>query len=188
MSHLRSARIGHSTAIVGICVSIAVASARGQTGRPSATALEMAAYRAIGAKHSDPSIRNADRLLTAMSNETILAHSSMAASTDQTGCGDEWSVVSTQTEGGLDYRYGDSNPAPVADPSLDHDPSDRELVFLASTAIECAQPRPPQTSGLFGTIRSVWRVSAATFATGLGGDCERSTPTPSLLSCRDSLA
>ena len=33
-----------------------------QTGRPSATALEMTAYRALGAKHPDPSIRNADRL------------------------------------------------------------------------------------------------------------------------------
>ena len=33
-----------------------------QTGKPSATALEMTAYRAIGAKHADASIRNGDYL------------------------------------------------------------------------------------------------------------------------------
>ena len=33
-----------------------------QSGRPSATALEAAAYRALGSKHPDPAIRNADVL------------------------------------------------------------------------------------------------------------------------------
>ncbi len=33
-----------------------------QSGRPSATALEVTAYRAIGAKHPDPAVRNADVL------------------------------------------------------------------------------------------------------------------------------
>jgi methyltransferase (TIGR00027 family) len=41
---------------------VAAAGPAAQTGRPSATALEMTAYRALGAKHPDPSIRNADRL------------------------------------------------------------------------------------------------------------------------------
>jgi methyltransferase (TIGR00027 family) len=33
-----------------------------QSGRPSATALEVTAYRAIGARHPDPAVRNADVL------------------------------------------------------------------------------------------------------------------------------
>jgi hypothetical protein len=33
-----------------------------QSERPSATALEAAAYRVLGAKHPDPAIRNADVL------------------------------------------------------------------------------------------------------------------------------
>ena len=41
---------------------LAGASGTSQSGRPSATALEVTAYRAIGAKHPDPAIRNADVL------------------------------------------------------------------------------------------------------------------------------
>lgn len=48
-------------AMVAIGV-IADASGSSQSGRPSATALEVTAYRAIGAKHPDPAIRNADVL------------------------------------------------------------------------------------------------------------------------------
>ena len=48
--------------ILLICGMVAAAVPAAQTGRPSATALEMTAYRALGAKHPDPSIRNADRL------------------------------------------------------------------------------------------------------------------------------
>ena len=48
--------------ILLICGMVAAAVPVAQTGRPSATALEMTAYRALGAKHPDPSIRNADRL------------------------------------------------------------------------------------------------------------------------------
>ncbi len=62
MSHVTPPGRGSAKAIAAICVLIAVASPGAQAGRPSATALEMAAYRAIGAKHSDPSIRNGDRL------------------------------------------------------------------------------------------------------------------------------
>ena len=45
-----------------ICAMAAAPVPAAQTGRPSATALEVTAYRALGAKHPDPSIRNADRL------------------------------------------------------------------------------------------------------------------------------
>jgi methyltransferase (TIGR00027 family) len=45
-----------------ILVICEIAAAAAQTGRPSATALEMTAYRALGAKHPNPAIRNADRL------------------------------------------------------------------------------------------------------------------------------
>ena len=41
---------------------VAGASGTAQSGRPSATALEVTAYRAIGARHPDPAIRNADVL------------------------------------------------------------------------------------------------------------------------------
>lgn len=43
---------------IGAAATTAIDAAQG--GRPSVTALEVAAYRAIGAKHPDPSIRNAD--------------------------------------------------------------------------------------------------------------------------------
>jgi hypothetical protein len=33
-----------------------------EPGKPAATALETAAYRAIGARHPDPAIRNGDNL------------------------------------------------------------------------------------------------------------------------------
>ena len=48
--------------ILLICGMVAAAVPVAQTGRPSATALEMTAYRAIGAKHPDASIRNGDYL------------------------------------------------------------------------------------------------------------------------------
>lgn len=48
--------------ILLICGIAAAAMPAAQTGRPSATALEMTAYRALGAKHPNPTIRNADRL------------------------------------------------------------------------------------------------------------------------------
>ena len=48
--------------ILLICGMVTAVVPAAQTGRPSATALEMTAYRALGAKHPDPSIRNADRL------------------------------------------------------------------------------------------------------------------------------
>jgi methyltransferase (TIGR00027 family) len=51
------------TAIVAVIGGLAAAViCTAQTGRPSATALEMTAYRAIGAKHPDASIRNGDQL------------------------------------------------------------------------------------------------------------------------------
>jgi methyltransferase (TIGR00027 family) len=62
MLRVTPARRGHSVTVAGICLLIAAASASAQTGRPSSTALEVAAYRAIGAKHPDPSVRNGDRL------------------------------------------------------------------------------------------------------------------------------
>jgi methyltransferase (TIGR00027 family) len=48
-----------STLALAISATVAMIAAA-QGGRPSVTALEVAAYRAIGAKHPDPSIRNAD--------------------------------------------------------------------------------------------------------------------------------
>jgi methyltransferase (TIGR00027 family) len=47
---------------MAIAVAAVTANASAQTGRPSVTALEVAAYRAIGAKHPDPAIRNEDRV------------------------------------------------------------------------------------------------------------------------------
>lgn len=52
----------HRPIILLICGIAAAAVPAAQTGRPSATALEMTAYRALGAKHPDPAIRNADHL------------------------------------------------------------------------------------------------------------------------------
>jgi hypothetical protein len=43
--------------VVGVAATVLVGAAQ---DRPSVTALEVAAYRAIGAKHPDPSIRNGD--------------------------------------------------------------------------------------------------------------------------------
>ena len=48
--------------VAGLGVLTAGLAANAQSGRPSATALETTAYRAIGAKHPDPAIRNADVL------------------------------------------------------------------------------------------------------------------------------
>lgn len=50
------------TPAVTACCGIVSAHLVAQAGRPSATALEMTAYRAIGAKHPDASIRNGDLL------------------------------------------------------------------------------------------------------------------------------
>ena len=44
------------------CGMVAAAVLSAQTGRPSLTALEMTAYRGLGAKHPDPAIRNSDHL------------------------------------------------------------------------------------------------------------------------------
>jgi methyltransferase (TIGR00027 family) len=52
----------HRPIILLICGIAAAAVPAAQTGSPSATALEMTAYRALGAKHPDPAIRNADHL------------------------------------------------------------------------------------------------------------------------------
>jgi methyltransferase (TIGR00027 family) len=50
--------------VIAIATGLALTMAGGvaQSGRPSVTALEVAAYRAIGAKHPDSSIRNDDRI------------------------------------------------------------------------------------------------------------------------------
>ena len=60
-------RVGlpHERAIasaIGVAASVLISAAQ---DRPSVTALEVAAYRAIGAKHPDPSIRNADQVADA---------------------------------------------------------------------------------------------------------------------------
>ena len=56
-------RIRGWTAIVAVISGVAATViCTAQAGRPSATALEMTAYRAIGAKHPDASIRNGDQL------------------------------------------------------------------------------------------------------------------------------
>ncbi len=56
-------RTRHRTAVVVVIGGMAAAViCMAQAGRPSATALEMTAYRAIGAKHPDDSIRNGDQL------------------------------------------------------------------------------------------------------------------------------
>jgi hypothetical protein len=46
--------------LVVMLVSIRTAIGTAQSERPSATALEAAAYRVLGSKHPDPAIRNAD--------------------------------------------------------------------------------------------------------------------------------
>jgi methyltransferase (TIGR00027 family) len=48
--------------VVSALVTAAAIAASAQMARPSVTALEVAAYRAIGAKHRDASIRNDDRI------------------------------------------------------------------------------------------------------------------------------
>jgi len=60
MSH--PARRGGLRTAIAIVAATFAAIGSAQTGRPSATALEAAAYRAIGARHPDPSIRNDDHL------------------------------------------------------------------------------------------------------------------------------
>jgi methyltransferase (TIGR00027 family) len=61
---LHTTRQARPRTTIAIAIGAAAAAAIGtaQTGRPSATALEVAAYRAIGARHPDPSIRNGDQL------------------------------------------------------------------------------------------------------------------------------
>lgn len=54
-------RCGFVAATV-IAAAAAMTTAVAQAGRPSVTALEAAVYRAVGARHPDPSIRNDDRL------------------------------------------------------------------------------------------------------------------------------
>jgi methyltransferase (TIGR00027 family) len=62
MAHsIREIQSGTAIAVV-ICGLAGAAIATAQTAKPSATALEMTAYRAIGAKHADPAIRNGDDL------------------------------------------------------------------------------------------------------------------------------
>ena len=62
MSH-STGRTRRRTAVVIVIGGMAAAAiCTAQAGRPSATALEMTAYRAIGAKHPDASIRNGDHL------------------------------------------------------------------------------------------------------------------------------
>ena len=51
------------SAIFGALTAIALPA---QSGQPSATALEVTAYRAIGARHADPAIRNLDTLADAL--------------------------------------------------------------------------------------------------------------------------
>jgi len=48
--------------VVAVVLLWASATGLAQTARPSATALEVTAYRAIGARHPDPAVRNADVL------------------------------------------------------------------------------------------------------------------------------
>ena len=45
-----------------MCAALTAVVVPAQSGQPSATALEVTAYRAIGAKHPDPAIRNRDML------------------------------------------------------------------------------------------------------------------------------
>ena len=49
-------------ALSAIVVALTAIVVPAQSGQPSATALEVTAYRAIGAKHPDPAIRNLDML------------------------------------------------------------------------------------------------------------------------------
>lgn len=59
-----SSAVPGSVCLLAIAVGVSGWHSRvdAQSGRPSATALEAAAYRAIGARHPDPAIRNADVL------------------------------------------------------------------------------------------------------------------------------
>ena len=89
-----------SVTAIGVAATVIVGA--GQTGRPSVTALEVAAYRAIGAKHPDPSIRNEDRIaeqLLGLEERTILKESGASMVLDALTMETEraWSSLGTRS-------------------------------------------------------------------------------------------